>query len=58
MVIFMEDGVLDSDYGYGELGNAAEVVEMEDLSYEEQKLMLKNYGQRILKVIMNGKNIV
>ena len=44
MVIFMEDGVLDSDYGYGELGNADEVVEMEDLSYEEQKLMLKNYG--------------
>ena len=31
----MEDGVLDSDYGYGELRNAAEVVEMEDLSYEE-----------------------
>ena len=44
MVIFMEDGVSDYDYGYGHLGNAAEVVEMEDLSYEEQKLMLKNYG--------------
>ena len=41
MVIFMEDGVLDSDYGYGELGNADEVVEMEDLSYEEQKAYVK-----------------
>ena len=41
MVILMEEGVLDSDYGYGEWGNAAEVVAMEDLSYEEQKAHVK-----------------
>ena len=41
MVILMEEAVLDSDYGYGEWGNAAEVVEMEDLSYEEQKAHVK-----------------
>ena len=35
------NGILDSDYGYGELGNAAEVVEMEELSYEEQKAHVK-----------------
>lgn len=35
------DGVLDYDYGYGELGNAAEVVEMEELSYDEQKAHVK-----------------
>lgn len=34
-------GVLDDDYGYGELGNATEVVEMEELSYEEQKSYVK-----------------
>lgn len=41
----MDYGVLDSDYGYGELGNAAEVVEMEELSYEEQKAYVKKLWQ-------------
>ena len=36
----MIDG-LDTESGYGEFGNAAEVVEMEDLSYEEQKAHVK-----------------
>ena len=35
------DDVLDDDYGYGELGNAAEVVEMKELTYEEQKDYVK-----------------
>ena len=36
---------LDSQYGYGEWGNAAEVVEMEELSYEEQKAYVKKLWQ-------------
>ena len=39
------DGILDPDYGYGEWGNAAEVVEMEGLSYEEQKAHVKKLWQ-------------
>ena len=41
----MQEGVLDSDYGYGEWGNAAEVVEMEELSYEDQKAYAKKLWQ-------------
>ena len=32
---------LDCDYGYGDWGNPAEVVEMEELTYEEQKAYVK-----------------
>ena len=41
MVILMEEAVLDSDYGYGEWGNAAEVVKMRKLSFREQKAHVK-----------------
>lgn len=41
----MKEGVLDLHYGYGEWGNAAEVVEMEDLSYEDQKAHAKKLWQ-------------
>lgn len=34
-------GILDDDYGYGEWGNVSEVVEMEELTYEEQKAYVK-----------------
>ena len=40
----MEDG-LDTAGGYGEFGNLAEVVEMEELSYEEQKVYVKKLWQ-------------
>ncbi len=41
MVILMKEGVLDDDYGYGEWGNAAEVVAMRELSPEGQKAHVK-----------------
>ena len=37
----MRKGDLDAEYGYGQWGNPAEVVEMEELSYEEQKDYVK-----------------
>ena len=40
----MEDG-LDTAGGYGEFGNLAEVVEMEEMSYEEQKAHVKKLWQ-------------
>ena len=40
----MEDG-LDTEGGYGEFGNLAEVVEMEEMSYEEQKAHVKKLWQ-------------
>ena len=39
------DDVLDDDYGYGDLGNASEVVEMRELSHEEQKVYVKKLWQ-------------
>ena len=41
----MEDG-LDTEGGYGEFGNAAEIVEMRELSYEEQKAYVKKLWQK------------
>ena len=40
----MIDG-LDTAGGYGEFGNLAEVVEMEAMSYEEQKVHVKKLWQ-------------
>ena len=40
----MIDG-LDTAGGYGEFGNLAEVVEMRELTYEEQKAYVKKLWQ-------------
>ena len=36
---------LDGEYGYGDWGNLAEVMEMEELSFEEQKAHVKKLWQ-------------
>ena len=36
---------LDGEYGYGDWGNLAEVMEMEELSSEEQKAHVKKLWQ-------------
>ena len=58
MVILMEEGVLDSDYGYGERGNAVKILRMQKLSSGEQKVYVKKLWLEDLKVIINGKRIV
>ncbi len=58
MVILMEEGVLDSDYGYGERGNAVKILRMQKLSSGEQKVYVKKLWLKDLKVIINGKRIV
>ena len=40
----MEEGVLDSDYGYGEWGNAVKILRMQKFPLENKKFMLKNCG--------------
>ena len=54
----MEEGVLDSDYGYGERGNAVKILRMQKLSSGEQKVYVKKLWLEDLKVIINGKRIV
>ena len=49
----MQEDVLDSDYGYGEWGNAAKVVHMRKRNYEDQKEYVKK-----LWLDMNGKRNV
>ena len=48
---------LDCDYGYGEWGNPAEVVEMEELSPEEQKAYVKKLWQEDPKKYYEWKEL-
>lgn len=49
---------LGCNYGYGDWGNPAEVLHMRQQDYEGKKNMLKNYGKKILKNILNGNHFV
>ena len=48
-------GMLGCNYGYGDWGNAAEVLHMRQQDSEGKKNMLKNYGKRILRDMKSGK---
>lgn len=48
---------LDGEYGYGEWGNPAEVLEMLELSYEEQKAHVKKLWQEDPKKYYEWKEL-
>ena len=56
MVIIMV-ARLDCDYGYGDWGNVAEVVEMKELTYEEQKAYVKKLWQKDPKKYYEWKGL-